>query len=141
MFTEAVSDKLDYSSWMHFQWFYDNEPFDLRGLAEIMESNNSENIFKDVIFVATKDEAENNYGKELLVAFPSKDTVRILNNLNLYVSKYAWSTYREEVILTDFALNEPITLTDLVDKWENVYQLMKSFPLRRREHIIEYVPK
>jgi hypothetical protein len=132
MFELLVLEKFDYSIWMNFRLRYNKEEF------SFYRFGSPEYEFTDIVFVATEDEAAN-YGGEVLVAYPGRRTEIILENLNSYIEK-AEEVYHDEIVdISEFSLAFPITMTDLVEKWENVYQLMKSFSEASRHLISTYV--
>jgi hypothetical protein len=112
-------DKYVYAKTINFRYAYDHALIGtLHADAELVSK------VDDIIFVFTRDDAVK-YGDDVLVAFPGERAERVLIQLNLHISEYG-KVISEEVNPTDFSLEYPITMNDLVEKWENVYQLLKS---------------
>jgi hypothetical protein len=97
----------------HFMWFHTT--YDGPGL---LSSAYLKGDVSDIEFVYSEDE---NVGFEegVVVAWPSDETVLVLGNLNRY-------TKRHEVDLTEYSLTYPITMEDVVERWELVYDYLSS---------------
>jgi predicted dinucleotide-binding enzyme len=115
----AKMDKFIYAETMNFRYAYDHALIGgSRINAELMSK------IEEVIFSITKDEAVK-YGDDVLVAYPGERTESTLIQLNLHIAEYG-KVVSDEVDPADFSLEYPITMSDLVEKWENVSQLLKS---------------
>jgi hypothetical protein len=74
--------------------------------------------FDDIIFIYSETD-NSEYGERVVVAWPTENTAIILNNLNIHTDMY-------EVDLTEFSLTYPITMEDVVERWELVNDYLFS---------------
>jgi hypothetical protein len=84
-------------------------------------------------FVYSEDESIG-FEEGVIVAWPSEDTVIILNNLNRY-------TIRHDVDLTEYSLTYPITMEDVVERWELVNDYLLSIDTGSQELILIPFPE
>jgi hypothetical protein len=75
--------------------------------------------YTDCVFVLLESESSS-YSANILVAWPTKNTERVLSNLN-FVINY------EEIDLESYSFEYPITMEDVVERWEDVYSLFDAF--------------
>jgi len=61
----------------------------------------------------------NGSGDSVIVVWPSDDTARTVYNLNQYVTEH-------NIDLSHYSLSYPITMKDVLEKWENVEELAFS---------------
>jgi len=81
-------------------------------------SHYSDGEYNDCVLVRFESE-KGDYADNVVVAWPTETTERILLNLNYYIDY-------TNVDLTPYSLSFPITMSDLVDKWGNVYDLLHN---------------
>lgn len=107
----------------NFQTMRDGEPLNLETrrrasnvIADLMWSYSQyfDPQFTEFILVYTKEEALT-HSDNVITASPSTQTLRDINALN-------WAV-RDEIDSIDSSLEFPITLTDVVENWEEVYGL------------------
>ena len=72
--------------------------------------------YTDIAFVYSGDLAEG-YPEDVLVAFPSGTTLRMIENLN-------WLIEHDGIDLEPYGLEYPVTVEDIVDRWEGVCELV-----------------
>ena len=104
----------------------------------------------EVIFVHNEDEAralfpdrcwegyDHNNPPDVFVAWPDPERSQgVINGLNYYALLPAHRVHRTDFVdLEKFSLSYPITLEDLVDNWEKVYELWMSLSFVRRGGIV-----
>jgi hypothetical protein len=73
----------------------------------------------DCVFVYSESESTG-YGDDVIVAWPTEDTKRVLFNLNFVI------TY-EKIDLEPYSFEYPITMEDVVERWEDVYSFFDAF--------------
>jgi hypothetical protein len=74
--------------------------------------------YTDLVLVMSEAESAG-YDEGVLVAWPSEKTEEILHRLNLYVSL-------DNIDVTYFNLTYPVTMTDVVESWQDVGNLLGS---------------
>ena len=109
---EEVLIKSYYASAMSLN--YNRQP--LRVYIEYEDRGETDKM--ELVFVHSAEEAEG-YAEGVIVAWPSAKTERILWSLN-------WFVARDEIDVTEFSLEYPVTMEDLIDRWEAVDELMQS---------------
>jgi hypothetical protein len=72
--------------------------------------------YKDCVIVSSKDKAVG-YEPDVIVVWPTESTKTILEALNKDISE-------KGIDLKPYSLSYPVTMGDVVDKWENVANLM-----------------
>jgi len=105
-----------YAIYMRFQWIEgDYQPY--------IRPHNPEEI-KNFIFVISNEEATN-FQDHILAGWPSEYTKTIISGLNTYIQD-------NRIDLEPFYLEYPVTISDAVERWEFVDNLLKSFgPLQK----------
>jgi len=83
--------------------------------------------YTDIVFVHTEEEGED-YGEDILVAWPGETSKERLYLLNQFVIE-------QEVDLESYSLQYPITMNDLVDKWEMVHKVFSRLSSASHEMI------
>ena len=73
----------------------------------------------DCVLVLSEAES-GGYPDNVVVAWSTEDTERILYNLNVYILEHDIDPAR-------FSLEYPVTIDDAVNNWEDVYNLLFSF--------------
>jgi hypothetical protein len=73
---------------------------------------------KDCIFVHSES-MSSGYNDDIIVAWPSEDTERVIYNLNYVITKHS-------IDLEPYSLGYPVSLENVVDQWEDVYVLCLS---------------
>jgi len=123
-YDKDVLTKTFYSSTMMFQSTYDGNG--LLTQAYLSES------FDDIVFVFSEADISE-HDDRVVIAWPTENTVIILNNLNRY-------TIRNAVDLTEFSLTYPITMEDVVERWELVNDYLSSINVGK-ERILVPIPE
>ena len=85
--------------------------------------------YHECVLVGSEAESHG-YGDDVIVAWPRGDTEKILYNFNHHVSN-------EGIDLSPFSLTYPITMDDVVNKWEDVNNLYYSFSSSARDYILD----
>jgi hypothetical protein len=80
-------------------------------------SPQAEGYYTAIIFVHNEEDAEG-YPDNVIAAWPTETTHKIVEGINERITREG-----EEIDLTRFSLEYPITVEDLIDDWENVYDL------------------
>jgi hypothetical protein len=107
---KGLKDKLNYGSYMYFlSNVGDRSRF--RGLYY-------EQGYKGIVFVDNESECVG-YPEDVVVAWPTMSTDMILYNLNSCIED--WKTD-----LSPYSLSYPITMQDVVERWEDVHALLFS---------------
>ena len=97
-----------------------NEYLDYKGRGEVEKM--------ELVFVHTAEEAEG-YEEGVIVAWPSAKTERVLASLNRFI-------VRDDIDPVQFELEYPVTIEDIIDRWEAVDELLGAFS-RNSRHIIQ----
>jgi hypothetical protein len=84
--------------------------------------------YNKVVFVNDETEKDG-YAENIIVAWPQDLTTRILYSLNHSIAG------RKEDI-SSFGLSYPITIKDVVCKWENVHTLIQSLGTSRQDYLL-----
>ena len=84
--------------------------------------------YKECVFVSSPDQSKG-YSNDVMVAWPTGDTEKILSKINKEVLK-------EKTNLKPFSLSYPITILDITKKWRNVDDLTSSFDWITRRTIL-----
>jgi len=93
------------------------------------ENTDEHGNYRTFIFVNSEIESKA-YGDDVIVAWPTESTEKILYNINSYVSD-------ENIDIAPFSLAQPITMTDIVEKWENVNSLLDSFSISMQAYVLD----
>ena len=75
--------------------------------------------YNDIIFVYSEEAAEG-YPENVFVTWPKENTEKILINFNRYI-------ILREVDIIPFSLTYPITMEDVVERWEQVDDFLNGF--------------
>ena len=117
---KLLRTKLIYASRLRFFEF--NEFFPV--LEDIVNGK-----YKDIIFVYSEEESEG-YPDNVFVTCPTKNTEKILINFNQYI-------IRHEIDVALFSLVNPITMEDVVERWEQVNDFFDSLTDGLRKHLTD----
>ena len=88
-------------------------------------------FYTDLIFVHSEEEAAG-FPDNVIVAWPSEVTLWIIPEVHFRMgmdeNKLAeWGTERDVLTFEEFGLSYPLAVADLVENWENVNVLFRSF--------------
>ena len=72
--------------------------------------------YKDIVFVNSEEEAQG-YGSDTCVFWPTKTTKDIIDDINA-------ESVEKKVNPEDFSLGNPVTLEDVVVRWQDVNRLL-----------------
>ena len=111
-------------SWK-FQMKLDRDP---SGVGLCWPTGDERDKYADVVFVGDKEEGFR-YSGDALVCWPSDDTRRLVWRVNRHVVSVARSGYPpdEPFDFASFGLAYPLTVEDVVERWEAVEGFMDSF--------------
>jgi outer membrane protein assembly factor BamE (lipoprotein component of BamABCDE complex) len=112
-YDKDVFIKTFYSSTMMFQSTYDGNGLITQAYLSVS--------FDDIVFVYSEADISE-HDDRVVIAWPTENTVIILENLNRY-------TIRNAVDLTEFSLTYPITMEDVVERWELVNDYLSSIKI------------
>jgi len=85
--------------------------------------------YTDVVFVSTQEEKED-YADNTIVCWPSADTEDVVDNLNGTIES-------KEIDVIPYSLEYPITVSDLVYRWEAIRELFSTFSHGTRRSILK----
>lgn len=88
------------------------------GIAIFSSSAYQSHNYKDCVFVSSKDKAKG-YGSDVIVAWPTEDTEHILSNIDDFVKS-------EKIDLGKYDLTYPITINDVIKKYNDLRNLRKD---------------
>ena len=115
---KLLRTKLTYILNLHFLEYYEYFP---------VREDFLNGKYKDIIFVYSEEEAEG-YPENVLVTWPTENTEKILINFNQYI-------LLREIDITPFSLTNPITMEDVVERWEQVNDFLNGFTDSLRNHL------
>ena len=84
--------------------------------------------FLDFVIVKSEEDAKE-YADDVIVVWPTENTERVLFNINEYITS-------ENVDLTAYSLHSPITIEDVVEKWENISQFIDGLDQSSKEYLL-----
>ena len=84
--------------------------------------------FVDFVIVKSEDDAKE-YADDIIVVWPTDNTERVLFNFNEYITS-------ENVDLTAYALQNPITIDDVAEKWEQINQFIEGLSQSTRAYLL-----
>ena len=126
--------KLDFADWMGLwmdsgigvlEWFPPEEG--RRGAMVVgLDLRNYENPlgFEGIVFIHTEEEMAD-HPDSMMVAFPSQETYRVIEEINKRVADVGWPSINVEII-ESFGLNYPLTVENVIDDWEKMYEFYSS---------------
>ena len=95
---------------------------------------NKELGYTECVFVLSEEDAKG-YADNVFVCWPSEGTDVIIDRINRQNEINRLSN-KEEVDFTQFSLENPITVSDVVEKWESVRELLYAFDSSARDSIL-----
>ena len=119
---KLLKTKLFYSAQLRFLEHYEY-------FVVLEDLINGKCKYDDVIFVYSEEESEG-YPENVLVTWPTKNTEKILVIFNLYTIDY-------KIDIAPFSLASPITIEDVVERWEQVNDFLNSFTSSLRKHLTD----
>jgi len=120
---QAEHEIMRTKSWYAVEMYFDST-VGMKGSLGIARNSG---VYREVVFVASESESLG-YDDDVIVAWPTEDTERIVYNINLYISD-------ENVDITSFSLQAPITVKDTIENWESVHDMIHGFGESIRNYV------